>query len=79
MLSTDNPGGLELHDVFGRDVAIVPREQPIALGQAISRFLEDKRRTTAATHETIERDFRASAVAARYRDLYTEALAGDPE
>ena len=79
VLSTDNPGGLELHDVFGRDVAIVPREQPIALGQAISRFLEDKRRTSASTHETIERDFRASAVAARYRDLYTQALAGDPE
>ena len=60
-------------------VAIVPREQPIALGQAISRFLEDKRRTSVSTHETIERDFRASAVAARYRDLYTQALAGDPE
>ena len=28
--------------------------------------------------EIIERDFRASAVAARYRDLYTRALAGDP-
>ncbi|MEO7271174.1 MAG: glycosyltransferase family 4 protein [Vicinamibacterales bacterium] len=78
VLSTDNPGGLELHDVFGPDVAIVPREQPIALGQAISRFLEDKRRTSAATHETIERDFRAFAVALRYRDLYTRALAGDP-
>jgi glycosyltransferase involved in cell wall biosynthesis len=79
VLSTDNPGGLELHDVFGRDVAIVPREQPIALGQAISRFLEDKQRTSAATREIIERDFRASAIASRYRDLYTQALAGDPE
>ena len=57
----------------------MPREQPIALGQAISRFLADKRRTSVSTHETIERDFRASAVAARYRDLYTQALAGDPE
>ncbi len=79
VLSTDNPGGLELHDLFGRDVTIVPREQPIPLGQAISRFLEDKRRTGPATHEIIERDFRASAVAARYRDLYTRALAGGPE
>ena len=30
VLSTDNPGGLELNDIFGPDVAIVPREQPLA-------------------------------------------------
>ena len=77
VISTDNPGGLELNDVFGPDVAIVPREQPIALGLAIVRFLEDKRRTSAATRETIEREFRASAVAARYRALYERAIAGD--
>jgi glycosyltransferase involved in cell wall biosynthesis len=77
VISTDNPGGVELNDVFGRDVAIVPREQPIALGLAIIRFLEDKRRTSASTREAIERDFRASAVAARYRALYQRAIAGD--
>jgi glycosyltransferase involved in cell wall biosynthesis len=77
VISTDNPGGLELNDVFGPDVAVVPREQPIALGLAITRFLGDKRRTSASTRETIERDFRASAVAARYRALYERARAGD--
>ena len=77
VISTDNPGGVELNDVFGPDVAIVPREQPIALGLAIVQFLEDKRRTGASTRETIERDFRASAVAARYRALYERAIAGD--
>ena len=77
VISTDNPGGVELNDVFGPDVAIVPREQPIALGLAIVRFLEDKRRTSASTRETIERDFRASAIAARYRALYERAIAGD--
>jgi glycosyltransferase involved in cell wall biosynthesis len=79
VLSTDNPGGLELQDLFGRDVAVVPREQPIALGHGITRFLEHKRRTSAATREIVERDFRASAVATRYRDLYTQALAGDQQ
>ena len=49
------PGGIELNDVFGPDVAVVPREQPIALGLAIARFLEDKRRTSASTR----RDHRA--------------------
>jgi phosphatidylinositol alpha-1,6-mannosyltransferase len=77
VISTDNPGGVELNDVFGPDVAIVPREQPIALGNAIIRFLEDKRRTSGPTRDTIEREFRASAVAARYRALYERAIAGE--
>jgi phosphatidylinositol alpha-1,6-mannosyltransferase len=76
VISTDNPGGLELNDLFGADVSIVPREQPIALAAAITHFLEHKRRTTAATRETVEREFRASAVAARYRSLYEQAIAG---
>jgi len=77
VLSTDNPGGVELNDLFGPDGAIVPREQPVALGLAIARFLEDKRRTSASTRETIERDFRPAAVAARYRAIYARAVSGD--
>ncbi len=70
VISTDNPGGLELNDAFGPDVAIVPREQPLALAGAITRFLQHKRRTLAGTRETIERDFRPAATAARYREIY---------
>jgi glycosyltransferase involved in cell wall biosynthesis len=75
VVSTDNPGGLELNAIFGTDVAIVPREQPAALAAAIGGFLDRKRRTSAATRAIIERDFRAAAVAARYRHLYQEAMA----
>jgi glycosyltransferase involved in cell wall biosynthesis len=74
VVSTDNPGGLELNEIFGQDVAIVPREQPLALAAAITDFLDDKRRTLPATRETVARDFRAAAVAAKYRELY-DALA----
>lgn len=72
VVSTDNPGGLELNDAFGPDVAIVPREQPMALADAIARFLRQKRRTLPATLETIEREFRPAAAAARYRAIYAE-------
>ena len=47
VISSDNPGGVELNGVFGDDVAVVPREQPLALARAIVAFLDDKRRTTA--------------------------------
>ena len=76
VLSSDNPGGLELNDVFGPDVAIVPREQPMALAAAIGHFLRNKRRTLAGTRQSIERSFRPAAVAAQYRDVYDRAREG---
>jgi glycosyltransferase involved in cell wall biosynthesis len=73
VLSSDNPGGLELNDVFGPDIAIVPREQPMALANAIMYFLHHKRRTLPATREAVERLFRPDAVAAQYRQIYARA------
>lgn len=73
VLSSDNPGGLELSDVFGTDVAIVPREQPLALAEAIGDFLRSKRRTHRATRSVIDREFRPKAVASHYWQVYTEA------
>jgi glycosyltransferase involved in cell wall biosynthesis len=72
VISSDNPGGLELNDTFGPDVAIVPREQPIALAGAIVHFLQNRRRTLPGTRDVIERDFRPAVVAERYRGIYDE-------
>jgi glycosyltransferase involved in cell wall biosynthesis len=72
VVSSDNPGGLELNDVFGPDVAIVPREQPIALARAIVDFLQQKRRTLAGTRRTLDERFGRAAVSARYRAIYDE-------
>jgi rhamnosyl/mannosyltransferase len=77
VVSTDNPGGLELNHLFGPDVAVVPRGQPAALAHAITRFLEKRRRTGASSRAIIEREFRPAAVAGRYRALYQRAIAGD--
>ena len=70
VLSSDNPGGLELHEVFGADVTIVPREQSLALAAGIVGFLEAKRRATRATQSRLEGEFGQRAVAAKYRALY---------
>ena len=72
VLSSDNPGGLELNGLFGPDVTIVPGEQPIALAKAITHFLQHKRRTLAGTRDVIEREFRPRAVAAQYWKIYGE-------
>jgi glycosyltransferase involved in cell wall biosynthesis len=75
VLSSDNPGGLELNDVFGQDVRIVPREQSMALADAAGDFLRNKRRTLEPTRLTIEAAFRPAAVAAQYRAIYDGVLA----
>jgi glycosyltransferase involved in cell wall biosynthesis len=74
VISSDNPGGLELHGVFGDDVAVVPKEQPPPLAHAISAALSRKRRTTASTQAIVERRFRADAVARQYWDVYAGAI-----
>ena len=74
VVSADNPGGLELNDVFGRDVSVVAREQPMPLAHAIVAFLLDKRRTSQTTRDTIEREFRPTGVAAKYRALYDDVM-----
>jgi len=76
VVSTDNPGGLELNDVFGPDVAIVPREQPMALASTIVHFLRNKRRTLPGTRDSIERSFRAAAAAGQYREIYQRITTG---
>ncbi len=76
VLSSDNPGGVELHGHFGADVEIVPRENAAALAEAIAAFLERPRRTVASTADLIERDFRPEAVAAKYWALYERVRAG---
>jgi glycosyltransferase involved in cell wall biosynthesis len=75
VVSTDNPGGIELHGLFGDDVRVVPKEDPAALAAAIGRALSDRRRTRTATADTIEQRFRAEAVAREYWQLYADAVA----
>jgi glycosyltransferase involved in cell wall biosynthesis len=79
VVSSDNPGGLELNGVFGPDVAIVPGEQPIALAKTITHFLQNKRRTRAGTREAIEREFRPQAVAKEYWEVYRELVKATEE
>jgi glycosyltransferase involved in cell wall biosynthesis len=75
VVSTDNPGGLELQRLFGEDVSVVPRKDPEALAAAIVGFLQAPRRTRGATAERIAATFRLDGVAERYLALYQEALA----
>ena len=74
VVSSDNPGGVELHGVFGDDVRVVPKEQARPLADAIVTALREKRRTRPSTQAAIEAHFRAGAIASRYWDVYRDVM-----
>jgi glycosyltransferase involved in cell wall biosynthesis len=75
VVSTDNPGGVELHGLFGDDVRVVPKGDPARLADALLAFVASPRRTRAATARVIQERFRLAGVAERYLALYEEARA----
>jgi glycosyltransferase involved in cell wall biosynthesis len=75
VVSTDNPGGVELHGLFGDDVALAPRGDPEALAQAVLAFLAAPRRARPGTAARLAERFRLDAVVERYLALYEEARA----
>jgi glycosyltransferase involved in cell wall biosynthesis len=74
VVSTDNPGGMELGEIFGYDVAVVPRENPLALAGAIVAVLDQKRRVRESTRRILEQEFRPPAVDRQFREIYGDVL-----
>jgi glycosyltransferase involved in cell wall biosynthesis len=73
VVSTDNPGGLELRGLFGEDVAVVTRGNASALADAMLAALAAPRRASDTSLALVAQRFRLPAVTARYLDLYREA------
>jgi glycosyltransferase involved in cell wall biosynthesis len=73
VLSTNNPGGAELHGLFADDVAVVERQDPPALAAAVLSFLAAPRRTRESSAQLIAERFRLPCVVRAYLDLYLEA------
>jgi glycosyltransferase involved in cell wall biosynthesis len=74
VVSTDNPGGVELRELFGDDVEVVPKENAERLAEAIGARLEHKRRTRPSTAEVLDREFRPAVVWRRFVRIYEDGL-----
>ena len=74
VVSTDNPGGIELGRLFGDDVRVVPKAEPAALGRAIVEFLSNRRRTRPSSDEVLAREFSARVSASRFAAIYRAVL-----
>jgi glycosyltransferase involved in cell wall biosynthesis len=74
VLSTDNPGGIELGRLFGDDVRVVPGTSTTEFAEAIAAFLSHRRRTTAASDEVLAREFSPRVTASRFAAIYREVV-----
>lgn len=74
VVSTDNPGGVELGTLFPEDLAVCPREDAEALASAIRSALRENRRASATALAGIEARFRLPGLVARYERIYERAL-----
>ena len=74
VISTDNPGGVELGRLFGDDVRVVPRAMPGELARAIIEFLSNVRRTLPESDVVLAREFGPTVAAARFAAIYREVL-----
>jgi glycosyltransferase involved in cell wall biosynthesis len=76
VITSDSPGGVELSEVFGYDVTVVPRENPLALARAVIAFLDDKRRARESTGRILAQEFSPAAVERQFRAIYEAAVQG---
>jgi glycosyltransferase involved in cell wall biosynthesis len=77
VITADNPGGVELSEIFGYDVSVVPKENPLALARAITTFLDEKRRVRESTVRIIAQEFRPPSVYRQFEDVYRSVLTAE--
>jgi glycosyltransferase involved in cell wall biosynthesis len=74
VLSADHPGGVELHELFGDDVALVPMRNSDALARGLDVALAQPRRVHDSTLQLVRRHFGQERVDDAYRAVYAELL-----
>jgi glycosyltransferase involved in cell wall biosynthesis len=74
VLSADHPGGVELHQLFGDDVELVPKRDAARLGDALAAALDHPRRVRPRTLELVAQHFSPAAVQRAYDDVYAQVL-----
>jgi glycosyltransferase involved in cell wall biosynthesis len=70
VISADHPGGLELNELFGDDVLVVPRGNADLLAQAIGDALRQPIRARAASIDLVNQHFGPAAVQNAYSAVY---------
>jgi glycosyltransferase involved in cell wall biosynthesis len=74
VVSTDHPGGVELHALFGDDVQVVPRGDVLGLTRLLTAAIGSPRRTRESTAALVRDRFGPDAVRDAYLALYARVV-----
>jgi glycosyltransferase involved in cell wall biosynthesis len=75
VISADHPGGVELNELFGDDVLVVPRGNVDVLARAIEEFLQHPQRARTESIARVQESFSVRAVESAYSAVYERARA----
>jgi glycosyltransferase involved in cell wall biosynthesis len=70
VISADHPGGIEMHELLGDDVLVVPRTNVDGLTRALAHALDHPRRVGPETIARVQKHFGPDAVHGAYAALY---------
>ena len=70
VVSADHPGGVELHEIFGDDVAVVPKQNAERLAESLADAIGRPRRVRPVTLDLVRKHFSPAAVHAAYDAVY---------
>jgi glycosyltransferase involved in cell wall biosynthesis len=76
VLTADHPGGVELHDLFGDDVRVVPGSNASALASALADALRTPHRVGEQTLEKVKQHFGGDTIRRTYESLYRRFVPG---
>jgi glycosyltransferase involved in cell wall biosynthesis len=70
VVSADHPGGVELHELFGDAVQIVPKTNVDGLRDALARAIDQPRRVGPETLALVDRHFGQNVIREQYLAIY---------
>ncbi len=70
VVSADHPGGIELHEIFGDDVKVVPKTNVERLAEALDTAIARRQRVRPVTLDLVRKHFSPAAVHAGYDAVY---------
>ncbi|MCK5594819.1 glycosyltransferase family 4 protein [bacterium] len=72
VITTNNPGGVELASQYSENVTVIREDTPEALTNAIIKLLDEDRRVSKSTIEGIAGQLNKEIITQRFRNIYSE-------
>jgi len=70
VITTNNPGGVELASQYSEDITVIQEDTPAALADAIIKILDESRRVKKSTIAKISNELNTRVITQKFYDIY---------